>query len=431
MSTSPDVDRDARYRQLYGTVGGYLPANRDALHEWHLGVKAAVEKSRLDPARPPRNGAVVALEREIADSPVLRMFVTEMLKDVPRDKRVIDDIPELLDHLDHITRLAPHWESNSAKRNFFPMSALFAEMMMDSAGEDVFRYPAFNNAIREILRSWCRYLDSAESRHVLNTGEHGWLSPDAYAYNQLQDFVIPDPDAPYWGWPSYNAFFHREIKSSARPVAEPDDPKVIVSPNDGTLYRIAQDVGATESFWHKSEPYSLRDMLNGTRYLSRFVDGYVFQSYLSGADYHRWHSPVSGVVRDAIVVEGLMFSNLVNDITGVASQAYYTAVNTRGLTFVEADDPAIGIVCVMPVGITEISSITLTARAGDRVRKGDQLGYFSFGGSTVAVLFEERAISRFLVEPPPDHPIAGRQPTPAPGSTPVNIQVNSAIAVAR
>jgi phosphatidylserine decarboxylase len=359
------------------------------------------------------------------------MLVTEMLKGVPGDKRVIDDIPELLDHLNYITRLAPHWESNSAKRNFFPMSALFAEMMMDPAGEDLFRYPAFNDAIRMILRSWCKYLDSPESRHVLNTGEHGWLSPDAYAYNQLQDFVIPDPNAPHWGWPSYNAFFHREIKSSARPIAEPDDPKVIVSPNDGTLYRIAKDVGATENFWHKSEPYSLRDMLNGTQYLGRFVDGYVFQSYLSGADYHRWHSPVSGVVRDAVVVEGLMFSNLVNDISGVASQAYYTAVNTRGLTFVEADDPAVGIVCVMPVGITEISSITLTARAGDRVRKGDQLGYFGFGGSTVAVLFEERAISHFLVKPPPAHPLAGRQPTPAPGSTPVTIQVNSAIAVAR
>jgi phosphatidylserine decarboxylase len=157
----------------------------------------------------------------------------------------------------------------------------------------------------------------------------------------------------------------------------------------------------------------------------------VFQSYLSGAEYHRWHAPVDGVVRDAVVVDGLMFSNLVKDITGVASQAYYTAVNTRGLTFIEADDASIGVVCVMPVGITEISSMTLTAGAGDRVKKGDQLGYFSFGGSTVAALFEGRAIDRFLVKAPPDHVLAGRQPVAAAGAAPVTIAVNSAIALAR
>ena len=431
MSTRPDVDRDARYQQLYGTIGGYLPADRNALHQWHLGLKAAVARSRQGAARRPRDPAVVALEHAIADSAVLRMLVSEMLDGVPHDKRVIDDVSELLDHLDHITRLAPHWEANSAKRNFFPMSALFAEMMMDPAGEDLFRHAPFNDAIRDILRSWCRYLGSAESRHVLNTGEHGWLSPAACAYNQLQDFVIPDANAPHWGWESYNAFFHREIKSSARPIASPGDSKVIVSPNDGTLYRIAHDVRETDSFWLKAEPYSLRDMLAGTEYVDRFVGGYVCQSYLSGADYHRWHAPVDGVVRDAVVVEGLMFSNLVNDITGVASQAYYTAVNTRGLTFIEADDPAIGVVCVMPIGITEVSSITLTARAGDRVKKGHQLGYFGFGGSTIAAIFEKKAIDRFLVQPPPDHPAAGRQPATAPGATPVNIQVNSAIAVAR
>jgi phosphatidylserine decarboxylase len=139
---------------------------------------------------------------------------------------------------------------------------------------------------------------------------------------------------------------------------------------------------------------------------------------------------VDGMVLDAVVVNGLMFSNLVNDISGVASQAYYTAVNTRGLTFIKADDPTIGVVCVMPVGITEVSSMTLTARPGSHVRKGDQLGYFSFGGSTVAVLFESRAIRKFLVSAPPDHPLAGRQPATADGAAPVQVLVNSAIAQA-
>jgi phosphatidylserine decarboxylase len=442
VSTTPSVDRDARYQQLYGTLGGYLPPDREALHAWHLEVKAAVQRSRavvqqsrMAPAAPAaprrRDPAVEALAQEIEASGVLRMLVTEMIDQAPKDKRVIENVSELLDHLDFITHLAPQWEADKNKRVFFPMSALFAEMMMDPAGEDAFRYPPFNDAIRAILRSWCGYLDSVASRHVLNTGPNGWLCTDAYKYNQLQEFVIPDPNAPYWGWESYNAFFHREIKAAQRPVSAPNDPKVIVSPNDGTLYRIAKNVQATDSFWLKGEPYSLRDMLGGTGYLERFVGGYVFQSYLSGADYHRFHAPVDGMVLDAVVVNGLMFSNLVNDISGVASQAYYTAVNTRGLTFIKADDPAIGVVCVMPVGITEVSSMTLTARPGTHVRKGDQLGYFSFGGSTVAVLFEARAIKSFLVSPPPDHPLAGRQPVAAPAAPAVQVLVNAAIAQAR
>jgi phosphatidylserine decarboxylase len=444
VTTTPPVDRDARYQQLYGTLGGYLPADREALHAWHLEVKAAVQQSKVaavsgvaravpavPPAPPRRDPTVEALAEEIKASGVLRMLVTEMIDEVPKEKRVIENVTELLDHLDYITRLAPEWQSDPKKRVFFPMSALFAEMMMDRAGEDAFRYPQFNDAIRAILGAWCRYLDSAASRHVLNKGPNGWLCADAYNYNQLQEFVIPDPSAPYWGWESYNAFFHREIKDSERPIAAPNDTKVIVSPNDGTLYRIAKNVQAEDSFWLKGEPYSLRNMLGGTGYLDRFVGGWVFQSYLSGADYHRFHAPVDGVVLNADVVNGLMFSNLVNDISGVASQAYYTAVNTRGLTFIKADDLNIGVVCVMPVGITEISSMTLTARAGSRVRKGDQLGYFSFGGSTVAVLFEGRAIERFVVNAPPDHPLAGRQPVTANAPTPVQILVNSAIAKAR
>ena len=444
MTTTTPVDRDARYQQLYGTLGGYLPADREALHAWHLEIKAAVQQSAVareapavarvspavPPAPPPWDPTGEALAQQIQASGVLRMLVTEMIDEVPADKRVIENVSELLDHLDFITRLAPRWESDPTKRVFFPMSALFAEMMMDRAGEDAFRYPPFNDAIRAILGAWCRYLDSEASRHVLNTGLNGWLSPAAYQYNQLQEFVIPDPSAPYWGWASYNAFFHREIKAAERPIAAPNDPKVIVSPNDGTLYRIATNVQAEDSFWLKGEPYSLRDMLGGTKYLGRFVGGYVFQSYLSGADYHRFHAPVDGTVLDAAVVNGLMFSNLVNDISGVASQAYYTAVNTRGLTFIQADDPAIGVVCVMPVGITEISSMTLTARPGSHVQKGEQLGFFSFGGSTVAVLFEGRAIKKFLVSAPPDHPLAGRQPVTADAAPPVQVLVNSAIALA-
>jgi len=114
--------------------------------------------------------------------------------------------------LNHIVRTAPQYTPVKKKQNFFPMSTLFAYMMMTTAGYAAFRYPAINDAVNRILAEWCRFLDSPGSTYVLDTGKYGWLSPPAFKQYELQEFVIPDRGAPHWGWTSFNAFFHRQIK---------------------------------------------------------------------------------------------------------------------------------------------------------------------------------------------------------------------------
>jgi phosphatidylserine decarboxylase len=271
---------------------------------------------------------------------------------------------------------------------------------MTPAGEAAFRLAAFNDAIRAILKEWCAFLDSPQSRYVLNETAEGWLSQPAYEQNKLYEFVIPDPSKPHGGFPSFNAYFHRQIKPEFRPVSAPKDPKVIVSANDGTVVTYVRDVQPLANFWLKGQPYSLVNMLAGSKFTERFFGGDVFQSFLSGADYHRWHSPIDGVVRSAEVIDGLMFSDAESagpDPTAATySQGYEASVNTRGLVFVEGKDP-IGMVCVMPIGITEISSITIEVKPGDRVKKGDELGYFSYGGSSLCLVFQKGAIDRFTV----------------------------------
>jgi phosphatidylserine decarboxylase len=145
-------------------------------------------------------------------------------------------------------------------------------------------------------------------------------------------------------------------------------------------------------------------MLDHSAYTDSFVGGDVFQSFLSGADYHRWRSPIDGVVKEARVVNGLMFSELASEgydsSAGTKSQGYEASVNTRGLVFIQSDDPAIGMVCVIPIGITEISSVSIQVKAGQRVKKGDELGYFSYGGSSMALVFQPGAIRKFTVTLP-------------------------------
>ena len=57
-------------------------------------------------------------------------------------------------------------------------------------------------------------------------------------------------------------------------------------------------------------------------------------------------------------------------------------------------------VCVIPIGITEISSVSIQVKAGQRVKKGDELGYFSYGGSSMALVFQPGAIRKFTVTLP-------------------------------
>lgn len=285
------------------------------------------------------------------------------------------------------------------------MSTLFVYMMYTQFGWDVFRNPAFNTALRKVLQDWYAYLDSAASGAYLNSElPSGWLSQPAREELKLYEFEVdPVPS-------SFNAFFHRQIKPGLRPIARPQDPGVIVSANDGTVLRWAQVMSERDDHMLKGQPYSLKDMLAG-RHVERFVGGHVFQTFLSGASYHRWCAPIDGtVVDDPTIIPGMMFSELRSagwdPTAGTYSQGYEAAVNTRGLLFLESDHrTAAGeklLVCVMPIGITEISSVSFVnkdskaLKKGDKVSKGDELGRFSYGGSSMCLLFGRGVVKRFV-----------------------------------
>lgn len=413
---SGEAHFDATHPTRFSVGAGYLPRNRAVITPTNLKLKA-----RAKAEAPPIAPSVAAMAELFRRDGVVRMLVSEMIDQAPPEHKTVDDIEELLAQLNIITRTAPEWETDPENRVFFPMSALFTYMMMTVAGEAAFRNRAFNASILRVLAEWCAYLDSPESAHVLNEGPHGWLSPPAYAYNELENFVIPDRSARHWGWRSWNDFFHREIKAEVRPIANPGDPRVVVSPNDGTVYKAARDVAEQTTFWIKGQPYSLFDMLNSDPIAKDFAGGDVLQSYLSGADYHRWHAPVSGKVMKAEVVPGLTFSNLEsegNDIKGTGSQGYYTSVNARGILMIEADHKPLGTVVVMPVGITEVSSIRHTVAVGDHVEKGQEIGRFSYGGSSLATIYQPGALNHFTVFVPDNPKDDGK------------IKVNSQIAVA-
>ncbi|WP_205665148.1 phosphatidylserine decarboxylase [Caldimonas tepidiphila] len=208
--------------------------------------------------------------------------------------------------------------------------------------------------------------------------------------NFERDFEC-DPTQPYHGFRSWDDFFTRRFREGRRPVAAPGDDAIIVNACESAPYRIASAVQRRDRFWIKAQPYSVAHMLLDDALTELFVGGTVYQAFLSAFSYHRWHSPVDGCVVKTRVLDGTYYSETLAEGFDPAgpndSQGYITEVATRALVFIEADNPAIGLMCFMAVGMAEVSSCEITVREGQRVAKGGQLGMFHFGGSTHCLLF--------------------------------------------
>jgi phosphatidylserine decarboxylase len=281
-----------------------------------------------------------------------------------------------------------------------------------------------NAALKEVLNAWGRFLSSSASTYVLNESSTGWFGVSALKAMPNFDLHFKcEPSQPHRGFKSWDDFFTREFRPEVRPVALPGDDAVIVNACESAPYRIARHVKAHDLFWIKSQPYSILHMLANDRLAPLFVGGTVYQAYLSPLSYHRWHSPVSGTVSKAYVKEGTYYSEAPSEGFDPAgpndSQGYITAVATRALIFIEADNADIGLMCVLAVGMAEVSTCQLTVYEGQHVMKGDQIGMFHFGGSTHCLIFRPGVALEF------DH--HGQTP----GLHSKNIPVNSRIATVK
>ncbi len=251
------------------------------------------------------------------------------------------------------------------------------------------------------------YAYDPESAGVLNKSKKGWLCDAAVEELALDEYQI-DINDEHFGFKSWNDFFTRQFKPGMREVAFPDDPYVIVNACESAAYRIADHVEPDTKFWLKEQPYALDYMLDHHEYTSRFVGGTVYQAFLSATHYHCWHAPVDGTIADVKLIPGTYYAEVnefpYDDAGPNNSQAYITHVAARAIIMIEADNKDIGMVCFMPVGMSEVSSCDVAVKKGDKVKKGDSLGRFLFGGSTHCLIFEPDVIEEFVddAKPAPD-----------------------------
>jgi len=408
-------------------VGEWLPSDQAFLERW---LEAMIRKTHAE---------VKALHPVIADfqdliesDSELFMLFNQMFEQVPRKppynrdptgKPQVRDYRHMLQLLNALLTHAPEYDQTGLVG--CPINTIFDWSMGTAAGFAAFLNERVNAQLKEVLNAWGRFLSSSDSTYVLSQHPHkGWFGADAQTAmpNFDKEFKC-DPGEPHHGYKSWDDFFTREFRPGVRPVARPDDDAIIVNACESAPYRIARHVKQHDRFWIKSQPYSSAHMLANDSLAPLFAGGTVYQAYLSPLSYHRWHSPVSGTVIKAYVKDGTYYSETPSEGFDPAgpndSQAYITEVATRALIFIEADNPDIGLMCVLPVGMAEVSTCQIGVYEGQRVRKGDQIGMFHFGGSTHCLIFRPGVNLEF------DH--HGQKP----GLNSQNIHVNARIATVR
>jgi phosphatidylserine decarboxylase len=390
---------------------GWLPAEQDDLESWLTGHRQRVKERGADVKLHP----VITEFQELIDSdPVVRMYIHRMIAEVPDGRsyreRHLESVEQLLRLINEVLTMAPEFGDSMVMT---PLGAILDWTMGTPAGFAAYRDPRINEMLKKILTAWCAFLDSAESLYVLNDSPSGWKCDEAQQAIGIEQFQY-DPAEEHWGFASWNDFFTRRFKEDQRPVASPDDDKVIVSACESKPYRIAIGVQQQDRFWIKSQPYSLHDMLGNDDSVEHFAGGTVYQAFLSATDYHRWHSPVGGTVVRAFNLPGTYFSEADTEgkeaVNPPVSQGYLAHVAARAVILIEADDPVIGLMAFVGIGMSDVSSCVIDdhVKPGNHLAKGDELGYFQYGGSTYCLVFRPGAIADFAVAalPQPDNPDA-------------------------
>ena len=238
--------------------------------------------------------------------------------------------------------------------------------------------------------SWGEYLSTPES----------WNDDYFNAVVESGDFGFSEG---WYGdenrWKTFNEFFARHLISpDVRPIAETE----LVAPADSKpqgIWKIDEkgDIIQPEGVVIKSRQFNrVSDLLGpDSSYGDAFAGGTLTHTFLDVNDYHRYHFPVSGTVVEMNKIPAMDAAGGIT-VWDEESGRYVLQSQVIGWQAIETRDSIVldtdyGLVAIIPVGMSQVSSCNFTEglSVGDKVEKGDELGYFLFGGSDIVMIFQD------------------------------------------
>uniref|UniRef100_UPI003216ABD0 phosphatidylserine decarboxylase n=1 Tax=uncultured Draconibacterium sp. TaxID=1573823 RepID=UPI003216ABD0 len=181
---------------------------------------------------------------------------------------------------------------------------------------------------------------------------------------------------------TFNHFFARKLKKNARQIGEN-----LVSPADGKIL-VFQSMEDVPAFFVKGSEFTLNSFLQNKELAKKYEGGAMAIIRLAPADYHRFHFPASGKVSASKPIKGHYYS--VSPLALRGSLKIFCE-NYREYCMLETKE--YGDILISDVGATMVGSIIQTYQGNSEIKKGDEKGYFAFGGSTLVLFFEKGKIS--------------------------------------
>jgi phosphatidylserine decarboxylase len=193
----------------------------------------------------------------------------------------------------------------------------------------------------------------------------------------LSNYKITDSKA----YLNFNDFFFRKIQPDKRPIGSG-----VVSPADGKMLAFGS-ITDVSSFFVKGSEFTIESFLKNKELADKYADGSMIIARLAPTDYHRFHFPASGHISETKDIKGRYFSvspMALKKSLEIFCQNYrtYSTLNTNDF----------GDILISEVGATMVGSIIQTYQDNSQVEKGEEKGYFAFGGSTLVLFFEKGKI---------------------------------------
>jgi phosphatidylserine decarboxylase len=190
---------------------------------------------------------------------------------------------------------------------------------------------------------------------------------------------------PVESFQSFNDFFIRHLKPGARTLAPGAD--VAIIPADGR-YLFYQNLSEADGFVVKGQKFQLAALLNNSELAEQYRGGSMMIARLCPTDYHRFHFPCDCVPSETKYINGWLYS--VNPIA-LKQNVHIFTENKR--TLCELETKEFGKILYLEVGATNVGAIHQTYTPGKLYAKGDEKGYFSFGGSALILMFKPGALT--------------------------------------
>lgn len=179
---------------------------------------------------------------------------------------------------------------------------------------------------------------------------------------------------------SFNDFFYRELKEGARTVDYREN--VLASPADGKILAF-ENLDREKEFYIKGDKFTLEEFFADKKLANKYKNGVFMIIRLAPIDYHRFHFPADGEISESKLIDGVYYS-----VSTYAIKKNFRILceNKREYSILKTEK--FGDIAMFEVGATMVGGIKQSYKSNSYVKKGEEKGYFYFGGSTCVLVFE-------------------------------------------